>query len=241
LYDTRHAFVAAYGEDVVRLLDAQSGEKILDVGCGTGDHVAALRARGVVATGLDASPDMVRRASAKYPGLPVEVGDVRQLAADASHDAVFSNAVLHWVPQADEAAAAIYGALRPGGRFIAEFGGSGNVAAIVDGVATVRERWGLAAASSPWYYPTVGEYAAVLERTGFEVRQAYLFDRPTRLDGDHGLTAWLRMFGEALLTAVSDRDAFLSDVEAVLRPRLWRDGTWWADYRRLRVQAVKTS
>jgi hypothetical protein len=112
------------------------------------------------------------------------------------------------------------------------------VATIVAGVAAVRGRLGLAGAPLPWYYPTIGEYSAVLERAGFEVRQAFLVDRPTRLVGEHGLVDWLRMFGDALLVDVDDRDGFLADVESALRPTLWHDGAWWADYRRLRIQAV---
>jgi hypothetical protein len=103
----------------------------------------------------------------------------------------------------------------------------------------VRAEFGGPAGPSPWYFPTIGEYATVLERAGFTVSAAWLFDRPTRLDGEHGLAAWIRMFGEHLLHGLGDPDQYLAAVESALRPALWRDGNWWADYRRIRVVAIK--
>ena len=234
LYDGRHHFVTAHGDDLLSLLDARPGERILDLGCGTGDHVAALRAAGVDAIGVDSSAEMIERALVNHPGLPVSVGDARTLGGDG-FDGVLSNAVLHWIPEAAQVSAAIARALRPGGRFAAEFGGSGNVAAIREGVAALR--------TDPprgiWYFPTADEYSEVLRAAGFDVERAWMFDRPTRLDGDHGLANWVRMFGRHLLDGVPDEDAFLAELEELLRPRLWRDGAWWADYRRLRVVATR--
>jgi trans-aconitate methyltransferase len=239
LYDRAHGFVAAFGADLLELLDARPGERILDIGCGTGDHVAALRQRGVAAHGIDSSDEMVQHARIKHPGVPVSVADARRLDAGADLDAVFSNAALHWIPEAGEVATAVAGALRPGGRFVAELGGSGNVAAIVEAAAAVRAERGLLPAASPWYFPTVGQYATVLEAAGFEVRRAWLFDRPTRLDGEQGLSTWVRMFGAHLLDGVADPDAFLAGLSVRAKDRLWRNNAWWADYRRLRIAALK--
>ncbi|WP_394822349.1 class I SAM-dependent methyltransferase [Pendulispora albinea] len=244
LYDGKHAFVASYGADLFELLAAQPGERVLDLGCGTGDHVAALRARGIDALGVDASAEMLARARQKFPDHPAHVfrvGDARSLDVAGEFDAVVSNAVLHWVPDADLAARSIHAALRPGGRFVAELGGSGNTATIGGGVEALRGARGLPPVRSPWYFPTVGQYAAVLERAGLEVRQAWLFDRPTQLEGDDGLATWVRMFGHHWLTDVPDVDAFLAELSHALRPALHRDGHWFADYRRLRVVAVKPS
>jgi len=232
LYDSRHHFVTAHGNELLALLDAQPGERILDLGCGTGDHVAALRAAGVDAIGVDSSPAMIEQALTRHPGLPVSVADARDLDG-GPFDGILSNAVLHWIPEAGQVAAALVRALRPGGRFVAEFGGAGNVAAIREGVAAQRT----APAAETWYFPTADEYSAVLRGAGFDVERAEIFDRPTRLDGDHGLANWVRMFGAHLLDGVPDPDDFLAELEDRLRPRLWRDGAWWADYRRLRVIA----
>jgi trans-aconitate methyltransferase len=239
LYDNRHGFVAAYGADLLELLDAKPGERVLDLGCGTGDHVAALRERGVAAIGIDASVEMVQRARAKHPGLPVSVGDARRLEPSLDFDAVFCNAVLHWILEVDETAAAIAGALRPGGRLVAELGGAGNTATILGGIDALRAEHGLPPVTTAWYFPALGEYASALEKAGFEVRRAWLFERPTRLDGEHGLRTWVQMFGAHLVDGATDADTFLAELEERLRPQLWRNDAWWADYRRLRIAAIK--
>ncbi|MEY9212175.1 methyltransferase domain-containing protein [Thermobifida halotolerans] len=239
LYDSRHSFVAEYGTALLDLLDASPGERVLDAGCGTGDHVAELVRAGVCAVGVDASPEMVERAAARFPEIEVSVADLRDLSFREEFDAVLSNAVLHWVPEADRAAASLHAALRPGGRLVAELGGAGNISAIDSAVRALRAERGLPGPVSPWYFPTVAEYARVLESAGFEVRAAWLFDRPTRLTGPDGLADWVRMFAAHLLADVAAPDAFLAEVAERLRPTLYRDGSWWADYRRLRVVAVR--
>jgi trans-aconitate methyltransferase len=239
LYDAQHSFVSTLGNDLLDLVGAQPGERILDLGCGTGDHVVALLSTGAEAFGIDSSPEMIARAQAKHPGLPVSLADAREIDYHSGLDAILSNATLHWVPEADRAAAAITRSLRSGGRFVAEFGGAGNVGALVAAAESARARMGVPPARSPWYYPTIGEYATVLEAAGLQVSAAWLFDRPTRLDGEHGAANWLRMFAGHLLAGLPDPDAYLSAVEAALRPTLWRDASWWADYRRIRVVAIK--
>jgi SAM-dependent methyltransferase len=237
LYDTKHSFVTALAAGVVDLLAAKPGERVLDLGCGTGQHVADLRETGVDALGVDASPAMIERARDKHPGLPVEVADARDLPYHHAFDAIFSNATLHWVREADAAAQSIARALRPRGRFVAEFGGAGNIATIIEAAEDVRAEHGVGPSASLWYFPTIGEYAAVLERAGFEVRQAWLFDRPTRLVGADGLANWIRMFGRHLLAGVPET-AFMENLALRLRSTLHRDGSWWVDYRRLRIEAV---
>jgi trans-aconitate methyltransferase len=244
LYDRHHGFVASYGQDLLELLAALPGERVLDLGCGTGDHVALLRSRRVVADGVDASPEMIARAIDKYPDFPYfAVADARELgdlASDVGYDAVFSNAVLHWIPEPAKVAASVAAALKPGGRFVAEFGGSGNVGTIIRAAQAVRAEAGLPPAELPWYYPTIGEYAGVVEAAGLETRTAWLFDRPTVLDGTEGLANWVRMFATFLVEGLDDGD-FFHAMEDRVRGDLWRNGSWWADYRRLRLVAVKPS
>lgn len=239
LYDARHAFVTGHGDALINLLDAAPGERVLDAGCGTGDHVAALTAAGVDAVGVDSSAQMAQRARSRFPGIRVVVADLRELSFRAEFDAVFSNAALHWVPEADRAASGLFAALRPGGRLVAELGGSGNIAAINTAAGALRAERGLPAADSPWFFPTIAEYARILQDAGFEVRSACLFDRPTKLATQDGLADWIRMFGAHLLAGVDDPGGFLTALSTRLRPALYRDGAWWADYRRLRVAAVK--
>ncbi|AUS77847.1 SAM-dependent methyltransferase [Actinoalloteichus sp. AHMU CJ021] len=248
LYDERHGFVSSHGRELLDLVDPQPGEHVLDVGCGTGDHVAALTGRGAHAVGLDSSPEMVGRARRKYPALHFVTGDLLGVRPEdlaplpgSGADAILSNATLHWIPQAPQAAAALFRLLRPAGRLVAELGGAGNVATIVSEAERLRADERLPPADSPWYFPTLAGWALVLETAGFEVRAAWHFERPTPLDGDDGLATWVRMFGGHLLAGVPDPDAFLHALQGRLRGTLGREGRWYADYRRLRVVAVRPS
>jgi trans-aconitate methyltransferase len=242
LYDERHAFVWKAGSDLLDLLNPQPGERILDLGCGTGHLTAGIAERGAEVVGTDASAEMVAAARDAYPAMTFLVMRGEELTCDAPFDAVFSNAALHWMPEADAVAENIARALKPGGRLVAEFGGKGNVHHVTEALlAALRAEAPDTAPSLPWYFPSVGEYAALLERHGLEVTFAALFDRPTPLDGEDGLRAWFRMFADGVLAALpaERRAPVLARAEAACRPNLYRDGTWVADYRRLRVVAKK--
>lgn len=244
-YDDGHGFVTEYGESLLDLLDPKPGERVLDLGCGTGHLTADIAERGATAVGIDQSDEMVEQARTAYPDLSFRRADARAFAVEDRFDAAFSNAALHWVPEADHEAVVgnVADALRPGGRFVAEMGGTGNVERIVTAtLAELRERG--YDRENPWYFPSVGEYATRLEAGGFEVRRAVLFDRPTELEnGTDGLADWLSMFGDSLFAGLSDdeRDAVVADVEDRLRPEMFDGGTWTADYRRLRFVAVRTA
>ena len=249
LYDQRHSFVYQHGADLLELLAPRPGERILDLGCGTGHLTAQIAARGAEVVGLDASAEMIAEARRNHPQLAFEIADATQFEVPKPtvaepFDAVFSNAVLHWVKPPEKAVERIAAALKPGGRFVAEFGGQGNVAAIVDAVGqAVNAALGRDAGDiNPWYYPSVGQYAAILEAHGIEVRYAALFDRPTLLDDrERGLANWLAMFGGPCFAVLPEplRPRAVADAIERARPHLFRDGQWTADYRRLRVAAVK--
>lgn len=240
-YDEGHSFVYEYGEEVVDLLDPQTGERVLDLGCGTGHLTARISKSGANAVGLDVSKEMVREAREAYPECEFIHKDARDFSFDEPFDAVFSNAALHWIPEQDAVLGSVRDALRPGGRFVAELGGTGNVSAIINAVREEAADQGYAV-ESPWYFPSIGEYATKLESHGFETRYGTLFDRPTELDnGADGLAEWISMFGDSLLSAVpkEKQSAVIAGVEDRLRDEQFRDGTWVADYRRLRVVAIK--
>lgn len=241
LYDDRHRFVSQYGSGLVELADPQAGEQVLDLGCGTGKLLDELAAKGAVVKGMDASASMVERARAAYPAYELQVGDARDFRFEMPFDLVFSNATLHWIPEAGAVANCVARALRPGGRFVAEFGGEGNCGVIMGALFQAGQEKGLTL-TSPFYYPSIAAYAQVLDAAGFEVTFAHMFDRMTKLsDPESGMRDWVNMFCGRFLDGVPDeqQEAFLARVEEITRPKLHRDGEWFADYRRLRFVAVK--
>src|SRR5438270_5751580 len=164
LYAGKHSFVFGYGRDLVSLLDPQPGERILDLGCGTGQLTRAIADAGAQVVGIDNSPGMIEAARAEYTDLEFEQADARSFSFPYAFDAVFSNAVLHWVLEAESVVRCVSSSLKPGGRFIAEFGGHGNVARISDALREALREEGQADERAWWYYPTVGEYSALLEK-----------------------------------------------------------------------------
>ena len=240
LYDGQHAFVWKEAADMLDILDPKPGERILDLGCGTGHLTHAIAARGAEAEGLDASAEMIAAARAAYPGIAFRIADGEDFSASQPFDAVFSNAALHWMVRPEAVVERIARALRPGGRFVAEFGGKGNVARILAALhAAIRAEAPGTEPVNPWYFPSVGEYASLLERQGMEVTFAALFDRPTPLEGEDGFRQWVRMFGWGVLAVAPEarRAAIVARAEALARADLYHDGAWRADYRRLRLVA----
>jgi trans-aconitate methyltransferase len=193
-YDAKHAFVYEKAKGLVELLAPKAGERILDLGCGTGALTAEIAGRGAEVLGVDRSEEMIAQARRKFPALQFEAMDAREFRFQEGFDAVFSNAVLHWIPEAEPVIAGVARALKPGGRFVAEFGGKGNIQKLVEGFQRAFAALGMREPDgvSPWFYPSVAEYAGMLERHGLEVREASLFDRPTVLEeGPSGLENWI--------------------------------------------------
>jgi len=234
-YARNAAFVPAMGAAVLTLLDPRAGEGILDLGCGDGVLTQRIVASGARVTGLDPDPAML--AAARARGLDVTEGDGQRLAFDAAFDAVFSNAALHWMADADAVARGVFRALRPGGRFIGECGGHGNVAAIRAGLRAVLECRGLHW-SETQRYASVTAWTDTLARAGFVDACAELIPRPTPLAT--GMVGWLRTFRIGLLHDIAEveREPIFGEIEAFLAPML-RDerGDWTADYVRLRFSA----
>ena len=242
-YDSCGTFVWEHGADLVEMLAPRSCDRVLDVGCGTGHLTARIAEPGADVLGIDASESMVLQARSNCPHLRFEVFDALAMKLGPEFDAVFSNAVLHWITEPDVAASEIFNALKSGERFVAELGGRGSISTIIEAVHCARKGMGARPIEQvPWYFPSAGEYAALLERLGFTVTYARLFDRPTLLgEGDGTMMTWLKMFGEPLLNDLteSERDAVCSIAEGDLWAAMLGDGAWIADYVRLQVMAEK--
>jgi trans-aconitate methyltransferase len=238
-YAKNARFVAELGQPVLELLAPRAGERVLDLGCGDGALSLKLVELGCRVVAVDASAAQV--GAARKLGLDARVVDAESLPFEQEFDAVFSNAVLHWIRRTDEMLAGVYRALVPGGRFVAECGGYGCVHRIRCALVAALARRGLdGEARVPWYFPTPGDYATRLERAGFRVDSIALVPRPTPLPGD--VVGWLETFGESFTHALpeSERAAYLQEVRSALEPELRNEqGIWVADYVRLRFAASK--
>lgn len=236
-YERNARFVSTLGEGVLQWLAPQPGERILDLGCGDGELTRSLAEAGATVVGIDASEAFI--AAARARGIDARLGDAHELDFEKEFDAVFSNAALHWMTRPAEVVQGVRRALRPQGRFVAEFGGHGNVAAIVTGLrAMARIHGGDAALADPWYFPTPQDYSELLGAHGFDVVEIALIARPTPLPT--GIAGWLETFRKPFFDQypAEKRATVLADLEDLLRPALCDSaGTWTADYVRLRVKA----
>lgn len=232
-------FVSEYGVAVVDVLAPKAGERILDLGCGDGALSASLRECGADVIGLDSSPEQV--AAARARGIDARLGDGAAISYDSEFDAVFSNAALHWMRPPRRVIAGVERALRPGGRFVGELGGAGNIRVVTRALARALGARGLDwNALDPWYTPDAEEYRRALEEGGFRVASIALFPRPTPISGH--LSDWLAIFASGVSAAVPEpeRAAFLGEVCDAAAPELCDSGgRWIVDYVRLRFAAHK--
>jgi SAM-dependent methyltransferase len=238
-YGRDAAFVPQLGSGVLEWLAPQPGEHILDLGCGDGQLTERIVQAGANVTGIDASPKMV--AAARARGIAAEEGSAEALPfADHSFDAVFSNAALHWIRNQEAMMSEVHRILRPGGRFVAEMGGHGNIAAIRVAFAAMLARLGFAELGDRGnYYPSPEAYTRRLISHDFTVERITHFPRPTPL-GAGGMATWLNTFCRGALDALPEnlRENAVAETVALLAPTLCdEDGHWTADYVRLRFIA----
>jgi SAM-dependent methyltransferase len=235
-YAQNARFVTDLGAPVLELLAPQSGERVLDVGCGDGVLTQKIADYGCHVIGLDSSPSLAK--AARQRGLEVIEQDATEMDFDRCFDAVFSNAVLHWIKEADTVIQRVARALRPGGRFVAEMGGYGCVTTIQTALVAELDRRGYdGAAAVPWYFPTPEDYRSRLAKAGFHVPYIALIPRPTPLPD---ITGWLATFSGCFtaLLPIAEREDYLACVRERIRSSLCdANGRWTADYVRLRFKA----
>lgn len=242
LYDAKYNYVYSFGEDLLKILDPKPGQRILDLGCGTGHLTYRISQNGANVLGLDVSKGMIEQARQSYPQVEFSVADATLMTFDREFDAIFSNAVFHWIPDQGSLLQNLYRALKPGGKIVFEMAGKGNLQVSIQAIRDELASAGFnrQAAIKPWYFPSIGEYAARLEAHGFVVTFAVLFDRATEWSGE-GISYWAKMFGRQLFEGIpqDEADKILTKVNEKLSPTHFVAGKWISYYKRLRIIAER--
>lgn len=244
LYNDKHSFVYNYGESLITLLEPKAYQRILDLGCGSGQLTKKIDELSLETIGIDKSIDMIKDAKSKFPNIRFEVMDASNFQFDNKFDSIFSNATLHWVLNYKSAIKCMYQNLNESGKIVIEFGGKGNVATIVNQLKKSLQARNYTKQSNlePWYFPSIGQYTTELESQGFRVIYAKHYDRPTELaDENSGIKDWLSMFGQSFFSEVSQTDIeeIKDEVQEKVKPKCLNNGKWLADYKRIRVIAIK--
>jgi trans-aconitate methyltransferase len=243
LYKSNHSFVYNYGKNLLELLDPKDGEEILDLGCGTGELTYEIFKKTSKVTGIDASEKMLISARENYPGIDFLNINALEMEYHEKFDKVFSNAVFHWIFEQEKFLKKIYDSLKPGGKLVFEMGGKDNAFIILDNIrkAMIRRGFYNNAEKQITFFPSVAEYSTLLEKSGFTVRYALYFDRDTELSGNDGMKNFINMFYSAHFSGISTKmkDEIIEEVESSVKHLLFRDGKWYADYKRLRMAAEK--
>ncbi|MCY4006247.1 MAG: methyltransferase domain-containing protein [Rhodobacteraceae bacterium] len=236
----RHAsFVPQLSTQLMRDLEPVAGERILDLGCGDGQLSQLLVQQGCSIVGVDNSPSFIR--SAQASGLDARLVDAQEIEFECAFDAVFSNAAMHWMPHQSELARRVFRALKPGGRFVSEMGGAGNISRVRDAAAHALAEIGIDYKErDPWTFPGAEEQRARLEQAGFIVIKSALRDRPTSLPTD--IKGWLVTFGRQLFAGLesTEQNNVIERIAELCHPHLCDlDGNWRVDYVRLNFRAEK--
>ncbi|MCI1305160.1 MAG: methyltransferase domain-containing protein [Lachnospiraceae bacterium] len=239
-YEQQFQFVPSYGEELLGLLTVKPGSRVIDLGCGNGALTGKLAEAGYDVTGVDASPEMLALARKNHPGIPFILADAASYRPDHPADAVFSNAMMHWVPKArqDTLLQNVAASLRTGGEFVFEMGGRGNNALIHGTLGDLFRERGLEY-RMPFYFPSIGEYTPMLERAGMAADFSAQFRRPTPRKSEHAIVDWILMFDREPFGGLPEEEirSIAAEAEKRLKDRLFQDGVWYLDYVRLRMKA----
>lgn len=240
-YSEDFQFVHKYGEDVMELLHSPAGSRVADLGCGNGNLTVKLAERGYNVTGIDDSEEMLETAKRKHSDIEFIKGNALDFKIEPC-DAIFSNAVLHWIDKEKHQSLLnnIASNIKKGGEFVCEFGGYGCAERVHTALREIFEERGHKYRKN-FYFPSIGEYGPLLENAGLRVKFACLFDRPTLQQGDNGLEGWIRMFNLAPFEGLGEEETrnIIDEACRRLKPVLCREGKWFVDYVRIRFRCVK--
>ena len=241
-YSTGFDFVHKYGEYVLKLITADKGSLVIDLGCGNGALTQKLCELGYKVVGIDDSEDMLQFAKAAYPHLEFHKGDAVNFSIENKADVIFSNAVIHWIDKErqEQLIQNIADNLKPGGEFVCEFGGKDCAGKVHAALAESFKKRGLNY-TIPFYFPSIGEYSPLLEKHGLLVEYAVLFDRPTVQKGEKGMENWIRMFVKKPFNGLDDALSreIIKEAAESLRSSLYINGQWYVDYVRIRFRCRK--
>ena len=244
LYNDKHSFVYNYGEDLIELLNPKKDERILDLGCGSGQLTFKISELAKEVIGIDKSQEMIAYAKSKFKNLEFQVKDASNFIFIKKFDVIFSNATLHWVKNYKGAIKCMYENLNDRGKVVLEFGGKGNVQTIVNQLRNSLAKKGYLEQSKLqlWYFPSIAEYTTELESAGFRVLMAQHFNRPTELAEENtGIKDWISMFGERFFKKVTAKhvEEIKIEVQEMVKSECLINGKWFADYKRIRFVAIK--
>ncbi len=244
LYKQQHSYVCDYGQELIKHLAPQKHEYILDLGCGCGQLTNQIDKLVNKTIGIDLSPQMIKEAKKQFPNISFQIADAIDYHFESPFDAIFSNATLHWVLQYKKAIQTMIKNLKIGGRIVLEFGGKGNIEFIIKALrkSLIKRHYINQANLKLWYFPSISQYTTELEKAGFKVLFAQHFNRLTELDSSkNGIINWLSMFGIPFFKNVKDKDIeeIKAEVQTNLKFCAFKNGKWYADYKRLRIVAIK--
>lgn len=239
-YTDNFQFVHKYGEELIDLLTVPEDSFVVDLGCGNGAITEKLSTVGFRVLGVDSSEEMIKKAKELHPNQNFRLDDACEFKLEEKADAVFSNAVFHWIDNHDRLIENISANLKSGGEFVFEFGGKGNADSVHFALEKAFSSFGLKY-TNDLNFRSIGEFAPLLEKHGFVVRYALLFDRPTEQIGENGLENWINMFlGSAFDGIDADtKKEIIAQVVSDCRPKLFVNGKWYLDYVRIRMKAIK--
>ncbi|GAB5399219.1 MAG: class I SAM-dependent methyltransferase [Aureisphaera sp.] len=243
-YNEKHSFVYEYGEDLIKLLDPKENQRILDLGCGSGQLTFKISELAKEVIGIDKSVEMIADAKSKFPSIEFQVADAGNFGFNEKFDSIFSNATLHWVKDYKGAIKCMYDNLKPNGKVVLEFGGKGNVQTIVHELRNSLKVRSYDSQSNLdlWYFPSIGEYSTELESAGFRVLFAEHYDRSTELADEHsGIKDWISMFAANFFVGVAEKhiEEIKNEVQESVKEKCLINGKWFADYKRIRIIAIK--